>query len=198
MACKCLTQLIEPLKRQHDRTAFLTEPAVTMSRGFRSCHTISTMRAPDGTHVVHHLLAERRDRCRAGQRHAERLGRRVHGVGRAHAGTYAGALHGHVGHVRKVLERDRGRRRRSPTSRTPLRCRRAGRETPRSLDNRRSTTIDGMSSRPAAMICPGVVLSHEARHTMPSSSAPSTWTSMSAAMRSRARQNVSAALTRRW
>jgi len=35
------------------------------------------------------------------------------------------------------------------------------------------------------MSWPGVVLSHEARHTMPSSSAPSTCTSMSAAIKSR-------------
>src|SRR6202035_2387620 len=45
--------------------------------------------------------------------------------------------------------------------------------------------IVGMFSRPAAISCPGVVLSHEARQTMPSSSAPSTATSMSDAMRSR-------------
>src|SRR5215467_3887603 len=43
----------------------------------------------------------------------------------------------------------------------------------------------GMLRRPAAMSWPGVVLSHDARHTMPSSSAPSTCTSMSAAIRSR-------------
>src|SRR6185437_7493934 len=43
----------------------------------------------------------------------------------------------------------------------------------------------GMFSRPAAISCPGVVLSQEARQTMPSSSAPSTATSMSEAMRSR-------------
>ena len=36
------------------------------------------------------------------------------------------------------------------------------------------TTIVGTLSRPAAMICPGVVLSQDARHTMPSSSAAST------------------------
>ena len=45
--------------------------------------------------------------------------------------------------------------------------------------------IVGMSSRPAAISCPGVVLSQEARHTMPSSSAPFTATSMSEAIRSR-------------
>ena len=45
--------------------------------------------------------------------------------------------------------------------------------------------IVGMFSRPAAMSWPGVVLSHDARQTMPSSSAPSTATSMSLAMRSR-------------
>ena len=45
--------------------------------------------------------------------------------------------------------------------------------------------IVGMLSRPAAMSWPGVVLSHDARHTIPSSSAPSTATSMSLAIRSR-------------
>ena len=45
--------------------------------------------------------------------------------------------------------------------------------------------IVGMFSRPAAISCPGVVLSQEARQTMPSSSAPSTATSMSEAIRSR-------------
>ena len=45
--------------------------------------------------------------------------------------------------------------------------------------------IVGMFSRPAAMSCAGVVLSQDARQTMPSSSAPSTATSMSLAMRSR-------------
>src|SRR6201982_3567093 len=45
--------------------------------------------------------------------------------------------------------------------------------------------IVGMFSRPAAISCPGVVLSQEARPTMPSSSAPSTATSMSEAIRSR-------------
>src|SRR6202034_4353709 len=45
--------------------------------------------------------------------------------------------------------------------------------------------IVGMFSRPAAISCPGVVLSQDARQTMPSSSAPSTATSMSDAMRSR-------------
>ena len=48
-----------------------------------------------------------------------------------------------------------------------------------------ATMIVGMFSRPAAMSWPGVVLSQEARHTMPSSSAPSTATSMSLAIRSR-------------
>jgi hypothetical protein len=43
----------------------------------------------------------------------------------------------------------------------------------------------GMFSRPAAIRCAGVVLSHEDRHTMPSSSAPSTATSMSLTIRSR-------------
>jgi hypothetical protein len=43
-----------------------------------------------------------------------------------------------------------------------------------------------MFCRPAAMSWPGVVLSHDASPTMPSSSAPSTCTSMSAAIRSRA------------
>src|SRR5215467_5911304 len=42
-----------------------------------------------------------------------------------------------------------------------------------------------MLRRPAAISWPGVVLSHDARHTIPSSSAPSTCTSMSAAIRSR-------------
>src|SRR5580698_7305408 len=42
-----------------------------------------------------------------------------------------------------------------------------------------------MFSRPAAISCPGVVLSQDARQTMPSSSAPSTATSMSEAIRSR-------------
>src|SRR6516164_4695331 len=45
--------------------------------------------------------------------------------------------------------------------------------------------IVGMLSRPAAISWPGVVLSQDARHTMPSSSAPSTATSMSLAIRSR-------------
>src|SRR6202042_2048937 len=45
--------------------------------------------------------------------------------------------------------------------------------------------IVGMFSRPAAISWPGVVLSHEARQTIPSSSAPSTATSMSDAIRSR-------------
>src|SRR6185437_2302140 len=45
--------------------------------------------------------------------------------------------------------------------------------------------IVGMFSRPAAISWPGVVLSQDARHTMPSSSAPSTATSMSLAIRSR-------------
>ena len=45
--------------------------------------------------------------------------------------------------------------------------------------------IVGMFSRPAAISCPGVVLSQDARQTMPSSSAPSTATSMSDAIRSR-------------
>src|SRR5579875_644751 len=45
--------------------------------------------------------------------------------------------------------------------------------------------IVGMFSRPAAISWPGAVLSQEARHTMPSSSAPSTATSMSLAIRSR-------------
>ena len=45
--------------------------------------------------------------------------------------------------------------------------------------------IVGTFSRPAAISRPGVVLSQEARQTMPSSSAPSTATSMSEAIRSR-------------
>jgi hypothetical protein len=44
----------------------------------------------------------------------------------------------------------------------------------------------GMFSRAAAISWPGAVLSHEARHSMPSSSAPSTATSMSLVIRSRA------------
>src|SRR5271156_4395202 len=44
----------------------------------------------------------------------------------------------------------------------------------------------GMFSRAAAISWPGAVLSQEARHSMPSSSAPSTATSMSFTIRSRA------------
>ena len=43
----------------------------------------------------------------------------------------------------------------------------------------------GTLIRPAAISCPGVVLSHEARQIMPSSMAPSTAASMSLASRSR-------------
>jgi hypothetical protein len=46
--------------------------------------------------------------------------------------------------------------------------------------------IVGMFSRAAAISWPGAVLSHEARQIIPSSCAPSTWTSMSFGIRSRA------------
>jgi hypothetical protein len=46
--------------------------------------------------------------------------------------------------------------------------------------------IVGMFSLAAAISCPGAVLSQDARQSMPSSSAPSTTTSMSFTIRSRA------------
>ena len=46
MACRCFTQLIEPDSASTTCTALRTAPAVMMSRGFTSCHTISTIRAP--------------------------------------------------------------------------------------------------------------------------------------------------------
>ena len=45
--------------------------------------------------------------------------------------------------------------------------------------------IVGMFSRAAAMSWPGAVLSQDARQIIPSSCAPSTWTSMSLVIRSR-------------
>ena len=41
-----MTQLIEPLTANTICTALRTAPAVMTSRGFKSCQTISTMRAP--------------------------------------------------------------------------------------------------------------------------------------------------------
>src|SRR3989304_2474955 len=46
MACRCLTQLIEPLRARTAITALAMEAGVMTSRGLRSSQTIWTMRSP--------------------------------------------------------------------------------------------------------------------------------------------------------
>ena len=52
-ACRCLMQLTEPPTDSTARTALAKAPGVITSRGFRSSHTICTMRAPAARTVAH-------------------------------------------------------------------------------------------------------------------------------------------------
>ena len=52
-ACRCLMQLTEPPTASTARTALAKAPGVRMSRGFRSAHTIGTMRSPAARTAAH-------------------------------------------------------------------------------------------------------------------------------------------------
>ena len=110
IACRCFTQLMDPESASTISTAFFTEPAVMMSRGFRFDSIISTIRRPAARTWFDIFGDSAETGVAARERHAERFANDVHRVRGAHAGADAGTPNGDVGHGPELLDGDAARR----------------------------------------------------------------------------------------
>jgi hypothetical protein len=96
-----LMQLIEPLTARTAATALRNAPAVRICRGRIFVHH-RHVRSPE-LRAAAASGAVGEHRRAAGQRHAERLARHMHGIGRRHTGAHAGSLDGVFAHALQSL-----------------------------------------------------------------------------------------------